>query len=205
MDPMIAQESNTGLLRLHRLISASRPPRVPAYRVGERFRADRKTWPTTAEYTYGPWGHELTLFRPNISSNLVEEIRTSESEFSLFVEKSIFVLAFRFGTLDWGNTPYCWHLQPESRRVIPPFDPFRKDRSLLWVSLVGCEDGIVRAQRGIAFSPEFTTAIHDAIRSQAMRPFDPRECTLDVGAVYNNCSSIEQQLEHATVRAVGNS
>lgn len=205
MDPMIAQESSIGLLRLHRLISASRPPMVPAYRVGERFRSDIHTWPATAEYSYGPWGHELTLFRPNISHNLLEEIRTGDSEFSLFVEKSIFVLAFRFGTLGWGDSPYCWHLQPESRRVIPPFDPFRKDRSLLWVSLVGCEDGIIHAQRGIIFSPKFTTAIHDAIRAQAMRPFDPRECTFEVGAVYNNRSSIEQRFELATVRALGNS
>ncbi len=41
---------------------------------------------------------------------------------------------------------------------------------MLWITLVGAEDGIIHAQRGMTLSPAFTRELHDAIRTQAMRP-----------------------------------
>jgi len=199
--------TGSGPMRLRKLISMSRPPKVPVYRVGERFQSAFRTWPTKAEYGFGPSGHELTLFRPKITQDLIEDIRRGPAEFALVVEKPIFILSFRLGeSAEWGDAPYCWHLQPESRKLIPSFEPEYKDlRSLLWVTLVGSEDGIIHAQRGFTLSPEFTGSLHEAIRSQAMRSFDPLQCAITVGSIFNDRSSVEDRLERASARTFGNS
>ncbi|ODT98124.1 MAG: hypothetical protein ABS79_06420 [Planctomycetes bacterium SCN 63-9] len=205
MNPMSDYEPGSGPSRTRRQILMSRPPLVPVYRVGERFRSRQRTWPNSTEYSFGPSGHELTLFRPNITRQMIEDVRRGPTEFAIIVEASIIVLAYRFGeSIPWEDALYCWHLQPEFRRVIPSREARHAGRSLLWVTLVGSDDGIIHAQRGLTLSPEFSDSLHDAIRNQAMRAFDPNCCALAVGSVYNARESIEARLDRATARSAGN-
>lgn len=46
-----------------------------------------------------------------------------------------------------------------------------EERALLNVVLVNARNGIVQAQRGVTFSPEFTREWHEAIRRQAAAPW----------------------------------
>jgi hypothetical protein len=189
-----------------RQIPMSRPPRPPAYRVGERFRPNRNSWPVTTEYSFGSSGHELTLFRPRITASLIDDVGKGPAEFALIVEAPVILFAYRFGdSVPWGDTLYCWHLQPESRRVVPSWEPRCEFRTLLWVTLVGSDDGIIHAQRGLTLSPAFSGSLHDAIRSQAMRTFDPSLCTIAIGSLLAETGSVEQRLHRAAVRTVGNS
>jgi hypothetical protein len=50
--------------------------------------------------------------------------------------------------------------------------------------LVGADDGIIRAQRGITLSPAFTRELYDAVRIQAMSPFDPIDFTSAISSIY---------------------
>jgi hypothetical protein len=182
-----------------------RGPLRPVYRVGELFRRGHREWPRGAEFAFGPGGHELTLFRPAIGPELAEAVGRGPAEFALIVRWPILVLTYRFGeAIPWEDTPYCWHLQPEARRVVPDAAIAPGARTLLWISLVGADDGIIHAQRGMTLSPEFTRALHDAIRDQALSPFDQDACTAAVARVYVRHHETADRLPIAAARTMGN-
>ena len=77
-------------------------------------------------------------------------------------------------------------------------------RALLWITLVGAEDGIIHAQRGMTLSPAFTRALHDAIRDQAMGRFDPSDCTAAISRLYLPHLDTVDRLASAVARTMGN-
>src|SRR5262249_7488259 len=177
----------------------------PVYRVGEVFSRRRRSWPAGAEFAFGPGGHGLTLFHPLIRPELIEDVRRGPAEFALIVRPPVIVLAYRFGeTIPWEDTPHSWHLQPEFRRVVPATIVTPEIRSLLWITLVGAEDGIIHAQRGMTLSPPFTRALHDAIRAQAMSRFDSHACTAAISALYPPDLDTVDRLDMAVARTMGN-
>ncbi len=160
-------------------------PLVPVYRVGEKLRKGRDTWPEGGHFICSPCGHELTLFRSDIDADLIHEVRCGQSEFALVVEPPVIVLAYRFGQAEpWSDISYSWHLQPEEWRVVPSLLLSPEARALLWITLVGSEDGIIHAQRGVTLSPHFTRMLHTAIRNQAINAFNPEECTTAVSKIF---------------------
>jgi hypothetical protein len=183
---------------------ASRPL-VPVYRVGEHFRQGRKTWPETAQFIAGPYGHELTLFRSDINDDLIRDVRQGQSEFAIVIELPVIVLAYRLGYSNpWSDIPYCWHLQPEQWRVIPSVDRSPEARALLWITLVGADDGMIYAQRGVTLSPGFTRVLHTAIRNQAMSIFRPEECTAAIFRIFLRYPNPIDRLALSAARTRGN-
>ena len=180
-------------------------PVVPAYRVGELFHSGIRSWPEGAQFHCGPGHYELMLFHAEVGEDLVEEVRRGPAEFALIVEPQVIVLAYRFGErIPWQDIPYSWHLQPAERQVIPPVVPSPEARSLLWITMVGARDGIIHAQRGMTLSPSFTRTLHNAIRDQAARAFDPEECTGAISSIYLDYPHTVDRLSIAAVRTIGN-
>lgn len=168
-------------------------------------RPGRDHWPEGAWYGFGPEGHELTLFEPRITPGLVDDVRSGPTEFALVVDGPVLHFSHRFGADGaWGDVPFVWNLQHPEQRVVPAKAPPGR-RALLWVSLVGAGDGLIHAQRGVTLSPEFTRALHDAIRDQAHAPFDPLECVLAFSEVLREFPDAPRRLERAAARASGNS
>jgi hypothetical protein len=184
--------------------AASRPL-VPVYRVGEKLRKGRNTWPEGGHFVCSPSGHELTVCRSDINADLIDEVRFGQSEFALVVEPPVIVLAYRLGQSDsWNDVSFCWHLQPEEWRVVPSVDLSPEARALLWITLVGSEDGVIHAQRGVTLSPCFTRTLHTAIRNQAMSVFDPEECTTAVSKIFLWYPTAVDRLALAIARTQGN-
>lgn len=178
---------------------------APVYRVGAPFYRGRRRWPAKAEFAFGPGGHELTLFHPEIGPDVIDDVRRGPAEFALIVEPPILALAYRFGdAIPWEDTAYSWHLQPEFRRVVPESVVVPGARALLWITLVGADDGIIHAQRGMTLSPPFTRALHDAIRAQAMSRFDSFECASAVSDLFLTHPETLDRLELAVARTMGN-
>jgi hypothetical protein len=178
---------------------------VPAYRVGQPLRQSQRSWPEGAQFTHGRGGHELTLFRSDINLAIVDDISRGAAEFALVVEHPLIVVAYRFGnSIKWNDVPYCWHLQPPDSRQVPVIVSQAEARALLWVTLVSTRDGIIRAQRGLTLSPQFTRAVNDAIRTQATMSFDPRDYTAAISRAYVGYSSTESRLSVAVSRTMGN-
>jgi hypothetical protein len=181
------------------------PCLVPAYRVGEQFRSERPCWPKGAQFSCSLGGHELTLFCSDIDEELEKDFARGESEFAILVEHPVIVLAYRFGqSLPWSDVPYSWHLQHEDWRLIPSLDRSPEARALLWITLVDADDGLIRAQRGVALSPPFTRALHSAIREQAMNSFDPEKCTQVLSTLFLKYPRIADRLSLAKVQTIGN-
>jgi hypothetical protein len=178
---------------------------VPVYRVGELFRRGRERWPAGSQVTYSPGGLELTLFRSDICEDIVDEVRRGEVELALIVELPLIVLAYRFGqSIPWNDVPYSWHLQPVSWRIVPSTERTLEARALLWITLVGANDGVIHAQRGVTLSPSFTRSLHESIRTQALMTFDPEECTSAVSKVFLEYPTTVERLALAEARTMGN-
>jgi hypothetical protein len=180
-------------------------PAIPCYRVGERLQPGRRQWPEGAQYGYGPEGHELTIFHAEIDEELIQDIKAGEAEFALTVRHPLLLLAYRFGrSIEWSDVPYNWHVQPPSRRAIPPLEKSTENRALLWVTLVGANDGVIHAQRGIALAPEFTARLQNAIREQTQSPLDSEECLATVGDLMVSYFDTLSRLHLAQSRTLGN-
>ncbi len=180
-------------------------PVTPVYRVGELLQRGRRAWPEGSQFSVGPAGHELTLFQHEIHDGLVDEVRRGPAEFALIDVAPVIVFAYRFGeAISWTDVPYSWHTQHEGRRFIPSRVDSPETRSLLWITLVGARDGIIHAQRGMTLSPPFTRALHEAIRTQAMGPFNPEDCTKAISRVYLQYADTVDRLTIAAARTMGN-
>lgn len=183
-------------------------PLVPVYRVGELFRLGRTKWPEGGAFTYSRGGLELTLFVSSIEAtrnNVVYDVRQGEVELGLIVELPLIVIAYRVGqSIPWNDVPYSWHLQPMSWRVVPSLKSSREARALLWITLVGADDGLIYAQRGVTLSPSFTQSLHEAVRAQALATFDPDDCTTAISTVFLEYPSTVERLALAQARTLGN-
>lgn len=147
----------------------------------------------------------MTVFHRGVSPRLIDDFGRGSSEFALIAEAPILVFAFRFGaTIPWSTALYSWHLQSESRRVVPRRASDRDARAFLWTTLVGCDDGVIHAQRGLTLGPEFRLALNRSIRSQSARAFDPRRCMAAVGSLIANRADGVPRLDLALARTVGN-
>jgi hypothetical protein len=178
---------------------------VPVYRVGELFRRGRITWPEGGVFTYSRGGLELTLFLSNIRDDIVHDVRQGEVELALIVELPLIVVTYRFGqSIPWDDVPYSWHLQPMGWRVIPTIKSSLETRALLWITLVGANDGLIHAQRGVTLSPQFTCSLYEAIRAQALMAFDPDDCTSAISKVFLDYPSTVDRLALAQARTLGN-
>lgn len=177
---------------------------VPAYRVGEPLRAGCGSWPEGSRYSFGLSGHELILARPNVDAELEDAVGRGPAEFALVVEAPLIVLIYRFGhVIPWSSAPFAWHLQPEESRILPPHDK-PGGRTLLGITLVGSDDGIIHAQRSVTFSPDFTGSLHLAIREQAAERFDPEAYVRSVGILYLHRPATTALLKRAVARTAGN-
>jgi hypothetical protein len=178
---------------------------VPVYRVGEPLQRGRRCWPEGAQYSYSLNGHELTLFLADVNDELVDDLKYGQAEFAVIVEHPILVLAYRFGTsIRWGDVPFNWHMQPSRSRVTPPLESSPETRALLWITLVGANDGMIHAQRGMTLSPAFTRTLQDAIRAQAGTYFDPHHCATAIGDLLVAHPNTLSRLHLARAQTVGN-
>jgi hypothetical protein len=123
----------------------------------------------------------------------------------VIIQPPVIVLAYRFGqSIPWSDVPYCWHFQPAHWRVIPPRETSPETRALLWITLVGADDGVIYAQRGMTLAPDFTRTLHAAIRAQARMPFDPDECVGAIGDLMVARPSTLARLPFAQSHTAGN-
>ncbi len=190
--------SSEATARVVSRLNASRP-----YRVGEPHRTDRSNWPAAACWGLDRQGYTLTLFQPAVTDRHCEMIRREPAEFALVLERPLVVLAYRFGTSSaWETLPYAWPLATVTSRprVVPPARIPPETRALLWVSLVDADDGLIRAQRGIALAPRFTQALNEAIRHQVRAPFDGDAYVRAVASTYIGLRDPERLVERLVER-----
>ena len=140
----------------------------------------RIPWHEGAGYQYRLGSHHLVLASCGVArcDECEVVVGRAKVECALVVEGPLLVLGSRFGdTRPWSwASPYNWHLAPPAERVVPasvPLTPETHARlwATLWITVWDTATGRVRMGRAVALRPEFTRALHGALREQAMRPF----------------------------------
>ena len=183
----------------------ARQPLIPVYRVGELFCRGRHAWPAGGQFAFSPAGVELTLFRHDISREMVHEVRQGEIELALIAELPLIVLAYRFGeVITWDDVPYSWHLQPASCDVIPSVDCSPHARahcsgSPLWVPMM------------VSFKRSGASLCRHSLRTRCnppyasgVMPFNPDECTTAISKVFLDYPKTVDRLVLAKARTMGN-
>lgn len=178
------------------------------YVVGQLYHPARRSWPQDSwQYNYRGGEHELVVFIRRPGTAEMSAFKSGQAQFALAAlppeAPDVIALAVRFGGMPWSDALYSWHLVPEDQRRIPETD-LPEQRILLSVVVVDCADGIVLALRGMTLSPEFTRALHAAIRDQSARPWPgEREYGRQIQALYARYPTSEALARAAAVRCNG--
>lgn len=170
--------------------------------VGQLYNPSRTSWPETVQYNFYANGHDLQLFFAGLTEMEIEEVQTGECEFALDVESGIIFFLCRFGSQPWSDAPYTWHRVPEEQRVLPEPEATSDSRALLQVLLIDASTGILKAIRAVSLSPQFTRALHRAIREQSMAVFNQEKYDADLAILYGRLST-KELLKRAILRTKG--
>ncbi len=118
--------------------------------------------------------------------------------------RNVLVRLFLFGDgLPWSDAPYPYHLVPPDQQQLPPAPAPGEARALLSVVLVDAANNTARALRVLTLSPEFTRALHDAIRAQAASPRQPALYDAQLKSAYRHCPATKQMLPACRARCAG--
>lgn len=172
--------------------------------VGELYHPGVQSWPEISRYNYRNGEHDLVLFLNKPSEKEIHAARTGGGEFALLATDGVIMLCHRFGDgLPWSDSPFTqWFVPPAERRL--PTVLVGRQRALLFVSLVDASTGILLTLRVVSLSPEFTVALHDAIRRQARTAFRGREDhEKRVARIFRRYPTTEALVAAATVRCTG--
>lgn len=174
-----------------------------AVEVGKPYLPGRTSLAAGVKYNFRAGQHELLLSFHDPSPSKVEAVRSGEAEFALVLYRTVIFFLYRFGeAIRWSDAPYNWHRVPAKQRVIPQL-PLPASRALLTVILVDAGSNIVRALRTIAFSPEFSRALHAAIAEQAASDWSAESYDRDVHHAYDRWPCGESMLAAAVARTKG--
>lgn len=174
-----------------------------SYEVGQLYHPDRTTWGETPQYNYRGGGHELVLFYGSPTSREIRDVRRGLAQFAFAVEEGVIFFLYRFGEQPWSDAPYSIHLVPEAERTVPPPEATSETRALLNVHLVDADTGLIRANRTLSLSPEFTRGLNASIREQAARPFGVSAHERAIRRVYARYPTTRELLDACGHRTVG--
>lgn len=148
-------------------------PDLHEYAVGQLYNPSKTSWPEGVTYNYRGGGHELIMFLSCPSPEEVYGITKGKAEFGLLVQKETIFFLYQFDHgmkpygLPWSDASFQWWLNKPEDRTLPNPEPTDLERALLFVCVVDADTGIIAGMRSVTLSPEFTAALHKAIRQQA--------------------------------------
>jgi hypothetical protein len=156
--------------------------------VGQPYDPDVKAFPEGCHYSYDVSGHWLHYLYQTPTQVEIESIQKGAADFGLYVRGPLLFLLHRFGRMAWNDSSFSWWLVSEEYREVPEESP---GHALVKTILVDTSNGIVRAIRACTFSEEFTAYLHQAIRTQAERPWSKAEHERAVRHVYSRHSTMD--------------
>ncbi len=138
-------------------------------------------------------GNERVMFDINDGGGLLyvlfdsptpEEIRQFDEDIDIRYAKvgSVFMMLFKFGSLNWVDAPYSPHLSKFGTLEDP------EDGQGLSVQIIFADSrtGIVHSLRMVGLSTQFTRCLFSDIAEELKKPFDQQLYGIDVSAVFNS-------------------
>lgn len=150
-------------------------------------------------------GFELGLFHDQIDPRSLTELRAAPLELALVVEAPLVVVFHRLGTIfPWGHTAYAW---PTTTEASHTQDLVRSrwtqgTRTVLDLSIVRGTSSRVAIHRRFLLDQAFSEGLHDAIRNQALTPFDGDAYVRSIACMGLGAHPAEHLATHAPFRTV---
>lgn len=167
----------------------------------------QETW----QFNYRADAYELIGFLRSPSAAEKRDVANGVAQFALLPlppeAPDAICLAHRFGTMPWSDSLYSWHLvqqvRPEQATI--PESLGEGQRALLTVFLVDIRTRTVASRiRAVTLSPEFTQALHGAIRHQSAMPWcGATEYIRQEQALYTRYPDSADIASSATIRCTG--
>ena len=153
-------------------------PRIDT--VGRLLEPEVTSWPQRAIYEVRGTQHFLMYFFSSPSEVELQAIEHGVPEIGFLCapdaehpEAILFVYRFASpdSALPWQDNSYTWHLvPPPDRNALPSVEAGIHAGVMFY--MVDAATGIIRFLRFFTVGPEFTQALHRAIRLQASQPLD---------------------------------
>lgn len=169
-----------------------------AGKIGELYESGQHKLEEKIMYRLDSEGHRLLIVKAGIINREIENIQKGTAIFSMYIDGPVIFLLFRFGTESWNDAPFSWHTVPRGIRVYPEE---AADSSVLQVTLVNADNGIVQAVRKIAMTSEFANKLNLAITAQANGSFNGLSYAKHLNMVYNQYTA-EEMADMAGVHMV---
>lgn len=161
--------------------------------VGSPYDPTRNRYTQTEQFRVSEHICELVRFWPSPSRDEVAQHQYGEASFALVDESpDLLVLAYKFGSLDWSDTPF----QAQRMTSVPPGLPEREvaEGMTLTTLLVDSETGLIRALRLDALSPSFSWALSRCVLLQLATPFDDAAAGRKLSRLYDRYATTEQMV-----------
>ena len=121
-----------------------------------------------SQYNYRQGEHLLELFMGSPTPEETWSTSIGQAEFALVTRGDVIALAFKLGAMEWSDAIYSYHLVPPHLRTLPKVG--NGDRAFLNIYGVDRLTAKVTSRpRILTWSPEFSSVMHEAIRTQASR------------------------------------
>jgi hypothetical protein len=184
----------------------SAPPPVDGtptmYAVGELYRPGRTQWPQEQlVWRLSDTAVELVMFLRSPTPTEVEAVRTGAARFALLSGEHSLLLASRFDSLPWSDSPWQACRQLDVATGLPLVG----DRGHLVVSviLVDTATGIVRVLRQTTWPARFVEGVRAAMRKQARNASTDAQGSAEIDAWYSRYPTTDELVRHADLTAKG--
>jgi hypothetical protein len=130
----------------------------------------RLRWPEMAEFAFGFEGHELRLFRQDISDEEMHAIASGQVEFSILPGTSVMFLLYRIATTEvWSYVPVSWWLLCNKQRTLP--EHVEPD-AIITIYLVNARNGRICLRQPCRISEDINQALIETLKTQSGRPYE---------------------------------
>lgn len=161
--------------------------------IGRPYDPTRSHYPQTEQLRVSDTICELVRFWPSPTWDEITQHQHGEATFALVDEApDLLLLAHRFGSLEWSDTPFQAHRMTSAPTGVPDVAP--GESLTLTTVLVDSETGIIRALRLDALSSAFSTALAEAVAAQLAAPFDDRAAALKQRRLYDRYATPEEMV-----------
>ncbi|RAS59539.1 hypothetical protein C8D87_114151 [Lentzea atacamensis] len=163
---------------------AREPEPLHRHAVGELYQPGRThPWPdNVCQWRLSDQGVELLMLYSAPNETEIQDVREGEARFALLAGEHALILAHRFGTRPWADTPWQACRQLDAPTGLPLIAA--EGHLQVIVQLVDSKTGIIKAIRATTWPGRFVEAVRAAMRKQALNASTDAQGGAEINAWY---------------------
>lgn len=152
------------------------------YEAGKLFKPGKTHYQEGIKFDFNQSGGALYIMYDRPTPKEIEEIRRGKLQLGILEKSDIIFLLFKFGSLNWMDTPYSCHL---SEPYV--FDEVEEGTGYgMTVFLIDAATGILKVIRQIGWPSRMSRLFTSYVIEQQNKPFDRAIYDRVLNNIYNN-------------------